>query len=100
MLRGEVIYVDRFGNLITNVSEGTLQTAFRSPRDEIRISVKGAGIRGLVGSYSEVAEGQLLALVGSGGYVEVAANHGSAADMLGCGKGYAVRLARAGNESA
>jgi len=100
VLRGEVIHVDRFGNLITNVTEGTLQTAFRGRQDRIRITVKGGQIRGLRASYSEVPEGELLALVGSGGYVEVAAHHASAAQMLGCGKGEPVKVAPAGSESA
>jgi len=94
-LRGEVIYIDHFGNLITNISDSILQTAFRGPRDRVEVSVKAHSIRGVSASYSEVEKGRLLALVGSSGYLEVAANEGSAAEMLGCRKGDRITLASA-----
>ncbi len=95
MLKGEVIYVDQFGNLITNISDGTLQTTFRCPREQIQVSVKSENIQGIAGTYSEADEGELLALIGSSGYVEVASNKGSAAETLGCSKGCPVTLSRA-----
>jgi len=91
-LRGEVIHIDHFGNLITNISDGILQTAFRCRRDRIEVSLKAHSIRGISQSYSEVQKGNLVALVGSSGYLEVAANEGSAAEMLGCRKGDRITL--------
>jgi len=96
VLRGEVIYVDQFGNLITNVTEGALQTAFAVPREQIEVRVRGGVVRGIAGSYCDVPEGELVALIGSSGYLEVALNKGSAAAHLGCSRGETVRLAAPG----
>ena len=87
-LRAEVRYVDRFGNLITNV--GPLEWE----------SLDTGGIRVVVGgvslaarrAYADVAPGALLALVGSGGYLEVAVREGSAAERLGVGVGAIVEV--------
>jgi len=43
-------------------------------------------------TYSECAAGELFAIVGSSGYIEVAASQGSAAKALGCGAGSPVEL--------
>ncbi|HEU4631725.1 MAG TPA: SAM-dependent chlorinase/fluorinase [Gemmatimonadaceae bacterium] len=78
---GEVIAVDRFGNLITNLLTtrgGTVEIAGE------RLAVRR--------TYADVAPGALLALVGSSGLLEVALREGSAARRLGVGRGAAVRL--------
>lgn len=82
-----VLYVDPFGNLITNVA-GDMLESFDAARVEIRIG--GAVIRGLCKAYCDVPPGVLLAYVGSAGLVEVAVNHQSAAVRLGADRGTAV----------
>ncbi len=91
-LKGEIIYVDQFGNLITNVGAATLQTNLRGSRENQTISVAGSTIKGISRNYSEVEEGELVALIGSSGYLEIAANKGSAAEKLGCGRGAELTL--------
>jgi S-adenosyl-L-methionine hydrolase (adenosine-forming) len=99
-LHGEVIYVDRFGNLITNVRRSMLENSFSTSRSELLVQIKGERIQGLSTSYAQQAEGALLALVGSTGYMEVAVNCGSAAQTLDCGKGDSVTLGAAATMAA
>jgi S-adenosylmethionine hydrolase len=78
-----VIYVDRFGNLVTNlpleagaVLAGTVET--------------GGRCFALARTYSDVRKGELVALRGSSGLLEIACNGGSAAGVLGASPGHVV----------
>ncbi len=74
-LLGAVVYVDRFGNLVTNL---------RVEAGSFRGSVEVAGERIPVGrTYGDVPEGALVVAIGSSGWLEVARNGGSAAERLG-----------------
>lgn len=87
-LTGEVIYVDRFGNLVTNLTEKDLPS-FGGER--ALIEVGGREVRGLSPSY--VAGGEpLKVVVGSWGFLEVALREGSASHLLGVGVGGNVRV--------
>jgi S-adenosylmethionine hydrolase len=77
--QGEVIAIDRFGNLITN---------FTTAAD---VEIQGV-IAKAKKIYSEVAEGELLALLNSDGWLEIAARNGSAAQTLGVSRGAVVKL--------
>ncbi len=90
-LRGEIIYIDKFGNLITNIRASMLERSF-SASGKLAVTVKRRQVKGLSAAYADVEEGELVALIGSSGYLEVAVNQGSAADMLGCEKGDSVTL--------
>lgn len=85
-IRGQVIYVDRFGNLTTNVEARMLT------RDVKRVSVKDTTVTGLSRSFGEVPEGEPVALVNSFGYLEMAINLGDAAELLHVGKGSPIDL--------
>jgi S-adenosylmethionine hydrolase len=89
-LRGEVIHVDRFGNLLTNIGAEAL-AAFRAPT--VSVTVAGMSVA-LAATYAAVAPGALLALVSSWGTLEVALRDGSAAARLGVGRGAPVVVAR------
>lgn len=82
---GEVIAVDRFGNLVTN-----LTPAEAPPYGTLE--VEDTTIGPLRRTFSDVATGQLVAYLGSGGMVEVAVRDGSAARQLGLGVGGTVRV--------
>jgi len=88
-IRGEVLYVDPFGNLVTNIG-GDMMTAPETQPAEVRIS--GAVIRGLCRAYCDVPAGVLLAYVGSAGLLELAVNRQSAAVRLGAGSGTRVTV--------
>lgn len=73
-LRGEVLHIDTFGNLITNIREDDL------PKGRLRLEIAGHTIEKLGRTY---ASGRgLLALVGSSGYLEIAVKNKSAARLL------------------
>jgi hypothetical protein len=97
VLNGEFIYVDQFGNLISNISVATLQATFRTSYSRIDVHVGDTVINGISDSYSEADEGECLALIGSSGYLEVAVNKGSAAKKLGCGRGDGISLRLSGD---
>jgi hypothetical protein len=78
-VHGEVVAVDRFGNLITNIPGAWL--AGEGARWRCRIA--GREIAGLRRTYSDAAEGELMLLVSSGDTVEIAVRNGSAAGVLG-----------------
>jgi S-adenosylmethionine hydrolase len=73
--RAQVLIVDKFGNLATNLPAAGL------PKDAV-IHIAGTTVRGLVGSYGERSPGEIVALVDSEGYLEVAQVNGSAAAAL------------------
>ena len=77
-LEGEIILIDHFGNCITNIPASLLKG-----RKSVTFRIRGGRIGGLVRSYSDVAPGSLLAVVGSSGFVEIAVRDGSAAERLG-----------------
>ena len=81
---GEIVYVDRFGTLVTNL------TAEIVP-DYAILEVEGLEIGRLRRTYGDVPTGGLLAYLGSGGAIEIAVRDGSAARRLGMGVGGRVR---------
>nr|WP_246325480.1 SAM-dependent chlorinase/fluorinase [Dissulfurirhabdus thermomarina] len=82
-LRGRVVHVDRFGNLVTNIdlSEGPLPAA----------AEVGGRLAPFRRTYADAAPGELLALAGSHGFLEVAAREASAAAATGAARGSEVR---------
>jgi len=98
-LRGEIVYIDQFGNLVTSISEATLRNSFRCPDDHLAVSVKRRTIQGMSQSYSAREAGELLATISSSGFLEVAVNQGSAERELGCQKGDSVTLSVARSKS-
>ncbi|MCD6417083.1 MAG: SAM-dependent chlorinase/fluorinase [Planctomycetes bacterium] len=91
-LRGEIIYIDQFGNLITNIREATVRRSFKAPLEGLELRVKRRKVKGIANTYAERPAGELVALIGSSAYLEVAVNQGSAAEMLGCERGDTVNL--------
>jgi S-adenosylmethionine hydrolase len=76
-IHGEVLHVDRFGNLITNLTRELLPMGH-----QVRIQIAGREVSGPAASYAQVREGDLLALFGSSGYLEIAMRNGNAAAVL------------------
>jgi S-adenosylmethionine hydrolase len=81
-VHGEVIYVDRFGNLVTNIPAAAL-ASFRLPHLSVRIGE--TMISSLASSYAAAQPGTPLAVIGSWGTLEVAVRDGSAAEELRAG---------------
>jgi S-adenosyl-L-methionine hydrolase (adenosine-forming) len=87
-LVGEILHVDRFGNLVTNIDRRCLALAAGT----MRISVADRTGVALVHTYGEAPAGSLVALVGSTDRLEIAVVGGNAAMTLGVGRGAPVRL--------
>jgi S-adenosylmethionine hydrolase len=83
-VRGEVVHVDRFGNLITSVGERDL-----SGGDLVQIAGRELPI---VGTYADLAPGGMGGLFGSGGRLEIAVREGSAARILEAGRGTRITV--------
>lgn len=80
-IRCEVVQVDRFGNLITNLEAGAVQN-----RQIKEIEIKDRVIRELCTHYAEKPAGELLAVWDGFSRLEIAVNRGNAAQLLGAGK--------------
>ena len=91
---GEILTVDRFGNLISNIAPSLLEAACGAHRPLVRVADRQ--MVPFVDTYGNAPAGALCALVGSSGRVEVAANGDSAARLLGVGRGARVVIAADG----
>ncbi len=104
-IRGEVVYIDRFGNVITSIGrmvwEGPLLHldpvfAAEEPRivraDRLVVTVAGREVGPIRRTYGEVAPGDALALIGSEGMLEVSTNRGHGARDLGLKVGDPVEV--------
>jgi hypothetical protein len=91
-LRGVVMKVDKFGNLITNIGELDAPMLFAKPMPAVEILVAGQTLNHVCRSYAEGGEDELFAIIGSSGYLEVAAKQASAAEKLGTGVGTPVGI--------
>ena len=88
-IAGEVVYVDRFGNLITNIPASWLM-----PEGSWAFEIRQKHINSLSPNYAAVPAGTLLALISSEETLEIAQREGSAAHMLGVGAGEPVTALR------
>jgi S-adenosylmethionine hydrolase len=79
--KGEIMHIDHFGNLASNIRTETLGEALKE-MDKITVRVAGAEIRGLVNTFGERPVGELVALMGSTGNLIVSVVNGSAAARL------------------
>jgi len=80
VIRGEVLHIDRFGNLITNLTNESL-------RGGMAFEIAGRRITRHCSAYAEAPDSQPFAIRGSAGFVEICVNRGSAADVLGAAVG-------------
>ncbi len=83
---GQVLLVDRFGNLLTNVDAAHLP----APPAACVVEVGGSRIDGVVGTYSQRPVRDLGAVVDGSGRVEIFVREGSARERLGVGPGAPV----------
>lgn len=84
---GEVIHVDRFGNLISNIPSGLLKSG-----KNVHIVIKGYSINGMAPTYEQCTGKRPCALIDSFGLLEIAVNSGSACRKLGARAGDAVHV--------
>ena len=79
-ISGVVRRVDRFGNLITNLHKDDLKKLL--DKGDLAVKIGELEIEGLHETYSDVPEGEMLALFGSSGFLEISENMGRACDRI------------------
>jgi S-adenosylmethionine hydrolase len=88
---GEVIHVDHYGNVITNLRSAELAALARDHAGAPALKVRNEVAR-IANHYAEVPEGSVLGLLGSSDRLEIAVRNGSAAERIGIQIGERVRL--------
>ena len=91
--KGIVLKVDRFGNIITNISPADCPALFADPTPGFKITAGGKEITKLAKVYADGAPGEIFAILGSSGHLEIATNRGGAAKLLSLNRGGEVALA-------
>lgn len=79
---GEIIHIDNFGNLITSIQASQIGLENNNLKDWI-IEIGVYKINGISKSFADVEENQLLAFIGSSGYMEIAIRNGNAREYMG-----------------
>ncbi len=93
-LVGRVMFIDRFGNALTNLSATALASAFGPDVDHatLHLTLLDRTVTGLSRSYGDSPVGALVAIMGSSGRIEIAQVGGDAAVRLGIGEGDPVSV--------
>ena len=91
-LTGEVLRIDRFGNLVTNIDRKLFDKFERSAGIEISAGTHRIGR--VVATYADAAPGEVCALFGGTDHLEIAINAASAAERLGLTRGAPVTIRR------
>jgi hypothetical protein len=94
ILRGVVLRVDSFGNLMTNFTVGDLPKTVLAGGN-IALELAGKRIEKVVGTFAQGAAGEPIAILGSSGFLEISVNQGHASRALGVNRGTEVTLALA-----
>jgi S-adenosylmethionine hydrolase len=82
-ISGEIIRIDRFGNLITNIPKRLIENKQFFQRKYMQIEISDQNLKiPLCNSYNEVKIGEFLGIIGSTNFLEISKNQESAADAL------------------
>ena len=84
---GEIIHIDNFGNLITNIDAISIQS-----KNIKGVEIKHQRIRKIANSYYDIPEEKIGAVIGSSGYLEIATNQGNVAKLMKAGLGTKVKI--------
>jgi S-adenosyl-L-methionine hydrolase (adenosine-forming) len=91
-IRGIVLKVDRFGNLITNFTPQDIPWLVQVNPSAFRLTVGKCEVTEIRTNYAEGMPGQVFGILGSMGYLEIAANRASAAQLASAAKGTEVNI--------
>jgi hypothetical protein len=92
-IHAEAVYVDGFGNVVTNIKPEILIRVGFQFDSKLKIEVRGQVFEVVLHrTYSEAAPGELLATIGGHGFLELAVNQGDAAGLLNMQVGVPVTL--------
>ncbi|MCI0696428.1 SAM-dependent chlorinase/fluorinase [candidate division KSB1 bacterium] len=90
VLQGQIAYTDRFGNLISNISEQQLREFAKN--QTVTITLAGHLIGSLNKTYAEVPPNAPIALIGSFGFLEIGVNLGNAQLRFGARRGTPIAI--------
>lgn len=101
-IRGAVVYVDSYGNVITNISKGLFENSKKGRKFGIQLkpSIRYSSelgysnfeIEEISGTYDDVPDGEIVALFNSAGNLEIAINKGNASGLLGLKNREIIRI--------
>lgn len=91
-MRAVILKVDRFGNLITNITPKDAPMLFGVDPAPFKLVVGNREITEIRTIYAEGAAGEVFGIMGSMGFLEIAASRGNAAQITGAGKGNEVSI--------
>ncbi|MBL4653379.1 MAG: SAM-dependent chlorinase/fluorinase [Flavobacteriales bacterium] len=91
-IRGTVIYVDSYGNVVTNINEPLYKEVGKGKPFTIYFRESRYRINHIVKNYNQVEDGDALALFGATGYLEIAINSGNAGQLLGLDVNETIRI--------
>lgn len=83
LIKGKVIYIDRYENVVTNISESLFNDMTKGKKFSIFLRAGKYELNKIHTSYSDVVEGELVAIFGSDNLLEIAQSRGRAAGLLG-----------------
>lgn len=90
LLKGVALKVDKFGNIITNITPEDVPQLFSENPPPFRIIINQQEITRLNLAYSMGKPSEIFAIVGSSGFIEICTNRGSASKMLNANRGAEV----------
>jgi len=90
VIKGHVMYIDVYENIITNITEDIFKAARKNRK--FSILFRSYEIRKISRSYTDVAPGEIVALFDSNGNLEVAMNQGNASGLLGLDRKDMIRI--------
>lgn len=89
--KGVILKTDKFGNLITNITPKDVPQLFQ-PGTKFKLSVGKAEVTRICSNYGEGGQGEVFAITGSSGFLEISMNRGGASRTAGADKGSEVSL--------
>jgi S-adenosyl-L-methionine hydrolase (adenosine-forming) len=92
MIRGSIIYIDDFGNAVTNIDRKLFDLQRNGRRFEINARRQQYTISSLSEKYTDADRGNLLALFNNAGYLEISINQGNASTLLGLKNNDTIRI--------
>ena len=97
-LKGAIIHIDHFGNIITNITKSLFYDFGKNEKFILYFRKKEYSINEISGSYQDVPKGEKVAIFNSNNYLEIGINHGSkdrnngASNLLGIGINDTIRI--------
>lgn len=92
IIRGSVIYIDSYGNLVTNIEKSLFERIAKGRGYDLILKTREYIISEISNDYYDASRGNLLALYNEAGFLEISISHGNAAGLLGMAYGDIVRI--------